>query len=86
VRPQSEQLRNALERASGVEDYLATEPRLQEGLEVVEREGEPLNADEVERIETGGSRLCSEFTRTMGVARERSFAQGRKPAGPFHLA
>jgi hypothetical protein len=85
VRPQPEQLRNALERASGVEDDLTTEPRLQEGLEVGDCEGEPLNADEVERIETGGSRLRAEFTRPVGVARERTFMQRREPTGTLDL-
>ena len=86
MRAEPEEFWDAFERASGIEHDATTELRLEQALEIMDGEREPLHTDDVDGIETRSTCLCSEFTRAVGESRERSFMQRREPAGPFDLA
>jgi RNA polymerase sigma-70 factor, ECF subfamily len=85
VRAQTKELRDAFDGADRVEHESTPHLGREEFLQVGNGEREPLDADEVDGFEPRGTYLGSKLPRSVGIAGERPFAQGRHPAGTLDV-
>ena len=86
VRPEPEELGNALERPGGVEHDPTTDVRLEQRPQIRNRKGEPLDTHEIDRIQTRSPDLGSELLWAMRISRERPFVERCETPGPLGLA